>query len=211
MGGAIKVDWPDAYEEGMSKANFVNLNILGMVDTSCLFPPTNFFSKLVGNTVGPIVLSMLIFLYMFVTRARLYAKGGEAAARQSKEVTSSCMSTFFALTYLVFPSSSLQVFRAFGCDNVRGRADAPLTKFAHIVSCTTEIRSARQVWLRRRGPRKVRERAGNSGIVALGECYLRFFRWFPRAISRLPLRVHSTTTRSIATPTYTRISGPRTL
>ena len=92
------------------------------------FPPTNFFSKLVGNTVGPIVLSILIFMYMFVTRARLYAKGGEAAARQSKEVTSTCMSTFFALTYLVFPSSSLQVFRAFGCDNVRGRADAPLTK-----------------------------------------------------------------------------------
>ena len=120
MGGAIKVDWPDAYEKGMSKANFVNLNILGMVDTSCLFPPTNFFSKLVGNTVGPIVLSLLIFLYMFVMRARLYAKG--APAREAKEVTSTCMSSFFALTYLVFPSSSLQVFRAFGCDNVRGCA-----------------------------------------------------------------------------------------
>ena len=117
MGGAIKVDWPESYEKAVSKANFVNFSIMPYIDTSCLFPPTNFFSQLVAMTMGPIIISVLIFLYYVFNRIKLAAAG--APPSEAQKVAGICTSAFFTLSYLVFPGSSLQVFRAFSCDKVR--------------------------------------------------------------------------------------------
>lgn len=195
MGGAIKVDWPDSYENAVSKANFVNFSIMPYIDTSCLFPPTNFFSQLVAMTMGPIFISLLIFLYYLFQRVKLAATG--APPSEAQKVAGMCTSAFFTLSYLVFPGSSLQVFRAFSCDKVRELASPCPRKLT--LSCASWQKFDQD------------PEYGKDAYWGTGSWHsVRFSRPVITWVSRVPLPMCSTITRWTATLTSTSTDGSST-
>ena len=112
VGGCIAVDWPEFYKLVLGQvANVVSINLMPGLNGACLLPPINFFVPLTAQTMGPIVMSLMILVYYFVARP------GSHDARGRDEFRHKCYSYFLALSYIVFPGSSLTVFRAFACDS----------------------------------------------------------------------------------------------
>ena len=114
LGGAINIDWPQGYTRLMAKLNFVNFNVSGLISQACLFKPASYWGALMGMTLGPIALSVLLAVYAIFVTIKAKATGMEQSVVD--ETVQTCCSAFFALTYLVFPGTSLAVFRGFACD-----------------------------------------------------------------------------------------------
>ena len=70
---------------------------------------TSFYTRLVMTTVGPILISVGIFLWAAVSRKK--ARSG----KRRREIVDSAVGSFLWLTYFVFVSVSTTIFFTFGC------------------------------------------------------------------------------------------------
>jgi hypothetical protein len=77
---------------------FVNLDLIDMMRVGCV-TPINFYGKLFFVTLVPIALSALLY----------------ALARYQQEMRNKCTKAFLLLTFIIFPSVSTTVLRAFPC------------------------------------------------------------------------------------------------
>ena len=75
---------------------------------------TSFYTRLLFSTIAPMLITLLIFLYMFIARA-FTAK--ERVLRR-KEIRNNCIEAFLGLTYLVFASVSTTIFEVRICKSV---------------------------------------------------------------------------------------------
>mgnify|MGYP007000227218 CR=1 len=73
----------------------VNLDALKLAKADCLMK-TNFYSKLVISTLGPIILSLAILLSSFVLKAHSKSKESKA------HINEGASALFLTLTYMVF-------------------------------------------------------------------------------------------------------------
>jgi hypothetical protein len=75
---------------------------------------TSFYTRLLFSTIAPLLLTLLIFLYMFM--ARTFTPKEKVLRR--KQIRNNCIEAFLGLTYLVFASVSTTIFEVRMCKTV---------------------------------------------------------------------------------------------
>ncbi|GMH48997.1 hypothetical protein TrVE_jg8778 [Triparma verrucosa] len=111
--GVLEIRFPTIFEEFMRLIlSTLNLDALQLARVDCIVD-TNFYTTLVTQTLLPIVISVLIFLFFLVAKF---------SNRRSKEKQAyhadTAWSTFLALTYIVFASVSTTIFDTFNCGQI---------------------------------------------------------------------------------------------
>ena len=74
-----------------------------------------YWGQLVGLTIGPIVLVLLCGAYAAFATIKMKRAGEDQSAIDKTQT--GCMSLALLISYIVFPGSSLAIFRGFACDN----------------------------------------------------------------------------------------------
>ena len=93
VGGCLVAPWPKAYVDFTSQFAVLSVNLMPYLSASCLFPPTNFYTTLTVQTLGPIGVAFLLFAHYkySVTRAssvdaqRSSSAGNDETARETEE------------------------------------------------------------------------------------------------------------------------------
>ena len=122
VGSVLDPPWPAAYEAAARKFDIANFNVLSLSAASCAIK-VNYAHTLVVKTFGPLLATALIFLYYIISRAvarcqRALSVEKKAPAGLSSEAAKAaatlhtCTSLFLLMTYIVYPSVSLTIFRS---------------------------------------------------------------------------------------------------
>ncbi|GMH77788.1 hypothetical protein TrST_g13868 [Triparma strigata] len=108
--GVLEVRFPSIFENFMRMISSVaNLNAIQLARIDCLVR-TNFYTKLLVQTIVPLGVSALILL------CYLLAKFSKRFSRESlSRLADTSWSAFLTLTYIVFASVSTTVFDTFNC------------------------------------------------------------------------------------------------
>ena len=93
VGGCLVAPWPKAYADFVSQFEVLSVKLMPYLGASCLFPPTNFYTTLTVQTLGPIGVAFLLFAHYkySVTRAssvdaqRSSSAGNDETARETEE------------------------------------------------------------------------------------------------------------------------------
>ncbi|GMI19452.1 hypothetical protein TrCOL_g8292 [Triparma columacea] len=108
---ALQIRFPPVFEKFTRWLSSVaNLDALQLVKADCLME-TSFYTRLLFSTIAPLLLTLLIFLYMFM--ARTFTPKEKVLRR--KQIRNNCIEAFLGLTYLVFASVSTTIFETFNC------------------------------------------------------------------------------------------------
>ena len=102
------VSYPGAFEGLVNGMSFIDLDFVRIVPMSCVFP-YNFFNKLFGSTMFPLVLAAAILLFGKISSWLRTDKEKKRAA------WTGAYSWFLLLTFMVFTSVSTTVLRFFNC------------------------------------------------------------------------------------------------
>ena len=102
------VSYPSVFEGLVTWMSFIELDFIRIVPMSCVFP-YNFFNKLFGSTMFPLVLATVILLFGGISSWRHRDEGKKRAA------WTGAYSWFLLLTFMVFTSVSTTVLRFFNC------------------------------------------------------------------------------------------------
>lgn len=122
--------FPKEYEEFLSYASFVNIDIGIILSYSCIFSP-NFHGRLLLVTITPlVVLLMLLYGYQYVRLRYMYYPQRLLTARNRH------LSVVVFVVFFVYSSVSSVIFQTFPCEAIDG--DVSL-KADHSVSCTSEV------------------------------------------------------------------------
>jgi hypothetical protein len=105
----LQIRFPAVFENFARKVSaLANLDALKLGRVSCVVS-TDFYTKLVFSTAGPLIITFLIFAAMVVGRAVVK----ERFLRKS--IRDSAVELFLAMTFLVFSSVSTTIFDTFNC------------------------------------------------------------------------------------------------
>ena len=86
-----------------------------LIEEACIFPSSNMWGQFMAYTLGPIGLSILILGNGFVLMpVKMMARGADQ--KDINATKEAAMSAFLALTYLVFPGSSIQIMKGLATD-----------------------------------------------------------------------------------------------
>ncbi|GMH76479.1 hypothetical protein TrLO_g8185 [Triparma laevis f. longispina] len=103
----LQVRFPVVFEQFARWVYSVtNLDALKLVSFGCIYK-TDYHFKLLFSTLTPIILSLLIFGYYLIRRS--------SNRVENERRLNFCMTTFLALTYLIFSSVSTTLFKTFQC------------------------------------------------------------------------------------------------
>ena len=91
-----------------SFASYVTLDFIKIAKVDCIVP-TNFYTKLLVMTLGPIMLSLLLALVSSI----LVATSTTRSAKRN--VVENASTVFLTLTYIIFASVSTTVLETFNC------------------------------------------------------------------------------------------------
>ena len=105
----LQIRLPDVFEKFARWCSSVaNVEALKLIKVGCLVK-TNFYTRLLMTTIGPIAISICILLW-FIVRKKM-AKTKEMV----QDARNEAVGRFLWLTYFVFVSVSTTVFFTFGC------------------------------------------------------------------------------------------------
>ena len=104
--------YPEEYATFIAKLSFINLDIGVILSYACLVP-TDFYDRLVLNTISPLVVLMVLAGTYFIAKRR--NKYSEAAMR---EVQHKHLSAGLFVAFLVYSSVSFTVFQFFVCETL---------------------------------------------------------------------------------------------
>ena len=106
----LNIRFPKAFEEfGRMVSSIANLDALHVAKVGCIVH-TDFYTKLLVSTLGPIAVSLVIFLFSLLFYLSTRSKDSRDA------IVDAAMSLFLSLTYMVFASVSTTVFDTFNCE-----------------------------------------------------------------------------------------------
>ena len=114
VGSCLNPPWPSFYAGFARKLGVVNLNFPALAGASCAYK-FNFIAYLWISTVLPILMAFLLLLFRTYLMATMPTKTKDDR-QQRFDVDHLLALAFFALTYMVFPSVSVTIFRTFQCD-----------------------------------------------------------------------------------------------
>jgi hypothetical protein len=92
------IPYPESFVRFIQRMAFVNLDLIDMMRVGCV-ARVDFYGKLFAVTLVPIILSAGLFV----------------VARYKVAVRNTCIKVFLLLTFIIFPSVSTTVLRAFPC------------------------------------------------------------------------------------------------
>lgn len=122
----VNVIYPDVYERFLSTLNLVNFNIGFILSASCIID-TNFYSRLLFVTLGPLLVAGILMATFAVARSRnRHSPAGTQAAKHKH------LSIALFIVFVVYSSVSFTVFQTFACETLDDevtylRADYSLT------------------------------------------------------------------------------------
>ena len=105
----FQVRFPKLFEAFSRRVSSIfNLNLLQLGSVDC-FVETSFYTKLIFMTLGPVLITFLIFIMMWIRRALTKDR------MKRKVVRDNCIELFLGLTFMVFSGSSTTIFDTFNC------------------------------------------------------------------------------------------------
>jgi hypothetical protein len=117
-----EIPYPEAFVIFVQRLAFVNLDLIDVMRVGCV-ARINFYGKLFAVTLVPIALSALLYVL----------------ARCRQAVRNTCTKAFLLLTFVIFPSVSTTVLRAFPCRDFDGDYGSRL-KADYSIDCNASDR-----------------------------------------------------------------------
>ena len=101
------IPYPESFVRFVQRMAFINLDLIDVMRVGCV-AQIDFYGKLVAVTLVPIFLTTLLYA------AARFAQRTMASAK-ALAVCNTCIKIFLLLTFIIFPSVSTTVLRAFPC------------------------------------------------------------------------------------------------
>ena len=119
--------YPEPAESFVNALSFSNLQFLSYVPAECIFLGSNFYTKLVIKTVGPLIVCALLWLpvlCLFIKKLRLKssrkrdAKAEQALQKELQEYRTSAITYSMLFLELILPSVSTTIAQTFECEEL---------------------------------------------------------------------------------------------
>jgi hypothetical protein len=106
------IPYPESFVRFLKRLAFINLDLIDVMRVGCVVR-VDFYDKLVAETLVPIFFSALLYAAMRFAQRTM-------ASDKALAVRNTCIEIFLLLTFIVFPSVSTTVLRAFPCHDFDG-------------------------------------------------------------------------------------------
>ena len=113
----FNVKWPALLTKVLLMAENVNLSVLTIPGLSCIAMGTNYYMKLLGYTVGPLIILAMIVLPSLLATAVLSSEKRSTAPWKSRydAAKASMMNNICYFLFIIYPTVSLTVLKGFHC------------------------------------------------------------------------------------------------
>lgn len=134
----VNVVYPDVYERFLSVLNLVNMNLGIILSVSCVVE-TNFYSRLIFATMGPLVVLGALAATYTVSRSRnQHSPAGMQAAKHKH------LSIALFIMLVVYSSVSFNIFQTFFCETLDDGTDYLRADYS--LTCSEDLHTAMKVY-----------------------------------------------------------------
>eukprot|EP00752_Nemacystus_decipiens_P008583 g7664.t1 len=131
-----EVPYPPTYQRFLNTLDAFNFDITWPLNATCIVGNISFYKRLVGVTLGPlVVLAFLGTTYAVAMRVHRGGRGRESSEARQRAVVRHASAALLVL-FLVFSSVSTTVFSTYACDYVED-LDVSLLRADYSISCDT--------------------------------------------------------------------------
>lgn len=126
----MSVTYPDVYEAFVGYVEIVDIDLAWMLSANC-WVDTGFYDRLLGTTMGPLVISGLVLALYTIRRRKCPA---DDHGRRS-QIDHRHWTFLYLISFLVYSTASSTIFQTFACDDLD--TGASYLRADHSIQCFT--------------------------------------------------------------------------